>query len=176
MFVRFGASSEILYSNKPHIGTDVLMNVVYNIRKYCESLGAQINFNHRIDDINISDKKVSSIKVYDIKNDIYFERQCRQVCLSIGHSARDTFKMLDSKDIMMEPKSFAVGLRIMHPQEFINENAYGKCEYKLPTADYKVTYKSVSTGKERGVYSFCMCLADMLLMQAQRRICLQLMV
>ena len=91
MFVRFGASSEILYSNKPHIGTDVLMNVVYNIRKYCESLGAQINFNHRIDDINISDKKVSSIKVYDIKNDIYFERQCRQVCLSIGHSARDTF-------------------------------------------------------------------------------------
>ena len=157
MFVRFGDSSEILYSNKPHIGTDVLMNVVYNIRKYCESLGAQINFNHRIDDINISDKKVSSIKVYDIKNDIYFERQCRQVCLSIGHSARDTFKMLDSKDIMMEPKSFAVGLRIMHPQEFINENAYGKCEYKLPTADYKVTYKSVSTGKERGVYSFCMC-------------------
>ena len=157
MFVRFGASSEILYSNKPHIGTDVLMNVVYNIRKYCESLGAQINFNHRIDDINISDKKVSSIKVYDIKNDIYFERQCRQVCLSIGHSARDTFKMLDSKDIMMEPKSFAVGLRIMHTQEFINENAYGKCEYKLPTADYKVTYKSVSTGKERGVYSFCMC-------------------
>lgn len=65
--------------------------------------------------------------------------------------------MLNSKDIMMEPKSFAVGLRIMHPQEFINENAYGKCEYKLPTADYKVTYKSVGTGKERGVYSFCMC-------------------
>ncbi len=65
--------------------------------------------------------------------------------------------MLDSKDIMMEPKSFAVGLRIMHTQEFINENAYGKCEYKLRTADYKVTYKSVSTGKERGVYSFCMC-------------------
>ncbi|MFR4336848.1 MAG: hypothetical protein ACLT33_01165 [Lachnospira pectinoschiza] len=64
------ASSEILYSNKPHIGTDVLMNVVYNIRKYCESL-AQINFNHRIDDINISDKKVNSIKVYDIKKYIF---------------------------------------------------------------------------------------------------------
>ena len=57
----------------------------------------------------------------------------------------------------MEPKAFAVGLRIMHPQEFINNNAYGGCTYDLPAADYKVTYKSVSTGKERGVYSFCMC-------------------
>ena len=154
MFVRFGASSEILYSNKPHIGTDVLMNVVYNIRKYCESLGAQINFNHRIDDINISDKKVSSIKVYDIKNDIYFERQCRQACLSIGHSARDTFEMLEKRNINMTAKSFAVGLRLEHPQSFINYNAYGDSAYKMPAADYKVTYQ---TEASRGVYSFCMC-------------------
>ncbi len=156
-FVKFGADSDILYSNKPHIGTDVLANVVKNIREYCENLGADIHFRHRLEDINIDNNCVRSITIYDAASDKMIVRKCNNVCLAIGHSARDTFAMLNRKNIMMEPKAFAVGLRIMHPQEFINNNAYGTSTYKLPAADYKVTYKSVSTGKERGVYSFCMC-------------------
>ena len=156
-FVRFGADPDILCSNKPHIGTDVLAEVVKNIRTYCESKGADIYFRHRLDDISVVDNKITGITLYDQLSGKVVTRKCSNVCLAIGHSARDTFKMLDDKKIMMEPKAFAVGLRIMHPQEFINNNAYGDSTYNLPAADYKVTYKSVSTGKERGVYSFCMC-------------------
>lgn len=156
-FVRFGADADILCSNKPHIGTDVLAVVVKNIREYCESLGAQILFRHRLEDIELEAGGIRTVTVYDMAEDKRITRKCENVCLAIGHSARDTFEMLNSKKIIMEPKAFAVGLRIMHPQEFINNNAYGSCTYDLPAADYKVTYKSVSTGKERGVYSFCMC-------------------
>lgn len=156
-FVRFGADADILCSNKPHIGTDVLAVVVKNIREYCESLGAQILFRHRLEDIELEAGGIKAVTVYDMSADKKITRKCENVCLAIGHSARDTFEMLNSKKIIMEPKAFAVGLRIMHPQEFINNNAYGGCTYDLPAADYKVTYKSVSTGKERGVYSFCMC-------------------
>ena len=156
-FVRFGADADILCSNKPHIGTDVLAVVVKNIREYCESLGAQILFRHRLEDIELEAGGIRTVTVYDMAEDKRITRKCENVCLAIGHSARDTFEMLNSKKIIMEPKAFAVGLRIMHPQEFINNNAYGGCTYDLPAADYKVTYKSVSTGKERGVYSFCMC-------------------
>ena len=154
-FVRFGADADILCSNKPHIGTDVLAVVVKNIREYCESLGAQILFRHRLEDIELEAGGIRTVTVYDMAEDKRITRKCENVCLAIGHSARDTFEMLNSKKIIMEPKAFAVGLRIMHPQEFINNNAYGGCTYDLPAADYKVTYKSVSTGKERGVYSFC---------------------
>lgn len=156
-FVRFGADSDILSSNKPHIGTDVLAVIVKNIREYCESLGADIYFRNRLEDIDISDGKVRGITIYDSLSDRKVERKCHNVCLAIGHSARDTFEMINNKKIIMEPKAFAVGLRIMHPQDFINYNAYGDCIYDLPAADYKVTYQSLCTGKERGVYSFCMC-------------------
>ena len=150
-----GAPEEILYSSKPHIGTDRLEIVVKNIRKKIESLGGEVKLECKLTRLIVANKFVHGV-TYEHKGES-IDLETDTVIMAIGHSARDTFKMLDSKDIMMEPKSFAVGLRIMHPQEFINENAYGKCEYKLPTADYKVTYKSVSTGKERGVYSFCMC-------------------
>ena len=157
-FVRFGAPKEILYLAKPHIGTDKLCTIVKNLREYIISLGAEVHFNCRFTDFTSADNRITGVVYKENGLENRIERiESDNVILACGHSARDTFKMLDSKDIMMEPKSFAVGLRIMHPQEFINENAYGKCEYKLPTADYKVTYKSVSTGKERGVYSFCMC-------------------
>lgn len=161
-FVRFGADADILCSNKPHIGTDVLAVVVKNIREYCESLGADIYFRHKMKDIEIENKHVRSITIYDSSSGKEFTRKCKNVCLAIGHSARDTFAMLYDKKIIMEPKAFAVGLRIMHPQEFINNNAYGNNIYNLPAADYKVTYKSVCTGRERGVYSFVCVLVDML--------------
>ena len=160
-FVEFGADPSILYINKPHIGTDVLGNVVSSIRKHIIELGGEIRFNCKITDIltieENSYRAISGIKIKNVKNGEEYELACDNLCLAIGHSARDTFEMLNSKKIIMEPKAFAVGLRIMHPQEFINNNAYGGCTYDLPAADYKVTYKSVSTGKERGVYSFCMC-------------------
>ena len=156
-FIRFGASEEIGYLNKPHIGTDVLKHVMKKMREEIQSFGGEIHFSHQLTAISHRSDTCLSLTIKDLQNEQTIVVETSACILAIGHSARDTFKMLDSKDIMMEPKSFAVGLRIMHPQEFINENAYGKCEYKLPTADYKVTYKSVSTGKERGVYSFCMC-------------------
>ena len=86
-----------------------------------------------------------------------YARKCSKVCLAIGHSSRDTFEYLHSENIDMEPKPFAVGVRIEHPQEMINYNAYADAAYELPAADYKVTYKTKNTDKERGVYSFCMC-------------------
>ena len=148
-FVKFGAPEEILWESKPHIGTDILIEVVERMREEIIRLGGEFLFHSQVTDILPKENCLIVNGCHRIETDA--------AVFAVGHSARDTFKMLDSKDIMMEPKSFAVGLRIMHTQEFINENAYGKCEYKLPTADYKVTYKSVSTGKERGVYSFCMC-------------------
>ena len=162
-FVKFGAPAEILYLQKPHIGTDKLADVVKNMRLEIERLGGEVRFGVRLDSLNIKNtgngdsKKLESINVTDRFLGKAEVIECDRLILAIGHSARDTFEMLNSKKIIMEPKAFAVGLRIMHPQEFINNNAYGGCTYDLPAADYKVTYKSVSTGKERGVYSFCMC-------------------
>ena len=149
-FVSFGASEEILYSYKPHIGTDVLVNVVKNIRNEIISLGGEFRFNTCLTNINIKDNKIDSIEVNNseiINTDI--------VVLAIGHSSRDTFKMLYDNNIDMEAKSFAVGLRVIHNQDMINESQYGKkYKDKLGAAPYKLTYNA-SNG--RGVYSFCMC-------------------
>lgn len=148
IFVSCGAQEEIMYDNKPHIGTDVLQKVVVNLRNKIISMGGEIHFNSCMEDINISDNKIKSICVNGeiIETDI--------LVLAIGHSARDTFKMLYDKHILMEAKPFAVGIRIIHPQKIINENQYPINYPFLPPASYKLTYKSTSG---RGVYSFCMC-------------------
>ncbi len=158
-FVEFGADSNILYVNKPHIGTDVLAEVVKNIRNEIINLGGEINFNTKLNDAIIENNKISSIELVNTVSGEKVLRRCSCLCLALGHSARDTFEMLDKKPLIMEPKPFAVGLRIEHPQEFINYNAYAQAAYNmketgLPVADYKVTYQ---TSKKRGVYSFCMC-------------------
>lgn len=153
-FVRFGADSDILSNNKPHIGTDVLSCVIRNIREYIIECGGEVYFNSKITDIQIADGHVCAVQIMNTKDGTIHRRDCCLVCLAIGHSARDTFRMLCEKNISMKAKPFAVGLRLEHPQEFINYNAYGNCEYKMPAADYKVTY---TTSAERGVYSFCMC-------------------
>ena len=147
IFVEFGADPSILYKNKPHIGTDVLMKIVKNMRDKIISWGGTYRFSTTLTDINIDNNKIKSIVVNDneeIETDI--------LILAIGHSARDTFKMLYEKNINMSPKPFALGIRIMHPQEMINMNQYGT--NKLGSADYKLTYKA---SNNRGVYSFCMC-------------------
>ncbi|MBR3198850.1 MAG: FAD-dependent oxidoreductase [Bacilli bacterium] len=148
IFVKNGAPEEILYINKPHIGTDLLRGVIKNIRNEIIKHGGKIEYNSLLNDIEIKNKTITSIKVNNktIKTDV--------LVLAIGHSARDTFEMLLEKNINIKPKPFAIGIRIQHPQTLINKNQYGKEHTNLPNADYKLTYKAKNG---RGVYSFCMC-------------------
>ena len=149
-FVAFGAKESILYEAKPHIGTDVLSRVVKGMREEIIRLGGEVRFESQVTDICMTDNHVSGIVINGEE-----EYPCEQLVLAIGHSARDTFSMLYDRGIPMEAKSFAVGLRVEHPQEMINESQYGrKNPGNLGAAPYKVTAKT-STG--RGVYSFCMC-------------------
>ncbi len=149
-FVKFGAKESILYEAKPHIGTDVLSKVVKSMRQEIIRLGGSVRFESQMTDVHIQDGKVMGVVVNGEE-----EINCEQVVIAIGHSARDTFSMLYEKQIPMEAKSFAVGLRVEHPQEMINESQYGRKNPKdLGAAPYKVTAK---TNVDRGVYSFCMC-------------------
>lgn len=152
-FVEFGADPSILYVNKPHIGTDVLSKVVKNIREHIIMLGGEVHFGHRMDNIIIENGRLKAVEITDLTSGRSFIRTCSRVCVALGHSARDTFFMLSDKNVAMEAKAFAVGLRIEHPQSYVDYNSYGDSIYKMPAADYKVTYQ---TG-QRGVYSFCMC-------------------
>lgn len=149
-FVEFGASPEILYSAKPHVGTDVLALIVERIRNEIINLGGIVHFNSKVTDIFTDNNKVCGLEINNTQT-----MEFDTVILAIGHSARDTFTLLCNKNIPMEKKDFAIGLRVEHPQSLINEYAYGTNNLNnLPVADYKVTAKT-STG--RGVYSFCMC-------------------
>ena len=147
IFVENGADPSILYKNKPHIGTDILMKIIKNMRDKIISWGGTYRFSTTLTDIIQEDNKIKSIVV---NNDETIETDI--LILAIGHSARDTFNMLYNKKINMSSKPFAMGIRIMHPQEMINMNQYGT--NRLGSADYKLTYK---TSNGRGVYSFCMC-------------------
>lgn len=149
-FVECGAPSDILYSYKPHIGTDILTSVVRNMRNKIIEMGGEFLYNTCLTDIFITSGNVTSIEVNHQKI-----MPCSCLVLAIGHSSRDTFQMLYDKKIQMEAKPFAVGLRVEHLQDMINESQYGK-KYKdlLGSASYKLTYKATNG---RGVYSFCMC-------------------
>ena len=152
-FVKFGADEKILYLNKPHIGTDVLSNVVKNMREETIKLGAEFRFHTKMTDFCVQDNQIVSINIED-KDGKAETLPCNVLVLAIGHSARDTFQMLYQKKILMEPKSFAVGVRIEHPQKQINESQYGEYQDMLPAADYKL---AVTLENKRGVYSVCMC-------------------
>lgn len=149
VFIENGAPKEILYLSKPHIGTDILRKVIVNMRKKIISMGGEFLFNTKLTDINIIDNKVDSIIVNN-KDKI----NCEVLVLAIGHSSRDTFKMLYDKGVSMRSKNFAVGFRIEHLASMINESQYGEKYKLLPPASYKLTHQC-SDG--RGVYSFCMC-------------------
>lgn len=150
-FVKFGAPEHILYENKPHIGTDILAKVIRDMRIYMEQKGAKFFFETCMTDYRTENGSVSAVQI-DGRTWI----ETNLLILAIGHSARDTFRMLDAKgELAMEPKSFAVGFRVEHPQEDMNRRQYGDIYYKkLPAAPYKVT-ANLQSG--RGVYSFCMC-------------------
>lgn len=150
IFVENGAPNEIMYDFKPHIGTDKLREVIKNMREKITSMGGEIRFNTCLTDIIIDNNKVSKIEV---NNNEFID--CEALVLAIGHSARDTFKMLHEKGIVMQNKPFAVGVRVEHSQDMIDSSQYGE-KYKniLGPANYKLTYQ---TKEKRGVYSFCMC-------------------
>lgn len=153
--VEYGAPQEIIYDNKPHIGTDLLTGIVKNIREEIKSLGGEIRFDTKLIDIeNISENK-KRIKFINTKTKKQESIVCENIILALGHSARDTFKLLKELGVYMEPKSFALGIRVSHSQHLIDVSQYGEREADfLSPAPYKLTFKS-SLG--RGVYSFCMC-------------------
>ena len=155
LFVEYGAPEDILYVNKPHIGTDVLKQVVKNLRSAMEEMGAEYFFETTFLRPVSRDGKVrgAEIQTKDGKTELL---DTEQIVLCTGHSARDTFRNLHNVGIVMESKAFAVGYRVQHLQSRINLSQYGDGFEKkgLPAADYKLTTR-VSSG--RGVYSFCMC-------------------
>ena len=147
-FVKFGAPSAILYDGKPHIGTDILSQVIKNMRQEIISLGGEFYFESKIDDFVIENNELKGLMC---KGQFV---AASDAILAVGHSARDTFYTLKDRNIYMEAKDFAVGFRIEHPQAMISESMYGKAYTELPPAPYKLT-SNLSNG--RGVYSFCMC-------------------
>lgn len=146
-FVRFGAPEEIMWEQKPHIGTDILISVVESMRREIQRLGGEFSFRSMVTDI------LPGENCLVINNEEKIETDA--AVLAIGHSARDTFSMLYDRGFSMEPKSFAVGVRVEHPQRMIDAAAYGREERgELGAAAYKLTEK-LENG--RGVYTFCMC-------------------
>ncbi len=149
-FVEMGAPEEILYLNKPHIGTDLLRTVVCNLRKEIETLGGEVRFRAKVTDLFLKNNVLTGVEVN------HKERlDANLVVLATGHSARDTFEMLSEKPLIMGPKAFAVGVRMEHPQKMMDVSQYGRERgTDLPAADYKVT-RNLENG--RGVYYFCLC-------------------
>jgi uncharacterized FAD-dependent dehydrogenase len=146
-FYKFGAPKEITYLSHPHIGTDNLIKILKNIREYVESKGGKYHFNTKLININ----KENDVYLLETNNQ-QFSTDC--LVLAIGHSARDTYKMLLDKNITMNRKNFSVGVRIEHKQKMINESQYGNItKLNLPPAEYKLAYHN----DERSCYTFCMC-------------------
>ncbi len=146
-FVKFGAREDILFDAKPHIGTDVLLNVVQNLRRRVVELGGEVRFSTQLTGIITENGKVTGI------NTNQGPLECDALILAIGHSARDTFESLHSLGVPMEPKPFAMGVRIEHPQTLIDRAQYGSDGFPLPPADYKL----VRHLENETVYTFCMC-------------------
>ena len=153
-----GADPSITYVNKPHVGTDVLSRVVKTIRQEIIRLGGEIRFGCKLTDFSEAGGRLISVTVSQREEGGFYREEtipAQAVVLAIGHSARDTFRMLSEKSLDLQAKAFAVGLRIQHPQKQINFSQYGMEEPgSLGAASYKLT-KQTSSG--RGIYSFCMC-------------------
>lgn len=150
-FVKAGAPDEILYINKPHIGTFRLTGMVEQMRQDMIALGAEVRFQQKVTDLLIEDGQLTGVALESGE-----QLHSRHVVLALGHSARDTFRMLHAKGVYMEAKPFSVGFRIEHPQTLIDKARLGKYagHPKLGAADYKLVYHAKNG---RSVYSFCMC-------------------
>ena len=147
-FVKHGAPEDILYKSKPHIGTDRLRGVVKSMREEIINAGGEIRFRSCLTGIKSENGKISEIEINHSDT-----ISCSSLILAIGHSSRDTYKMLAQAGVSLEAKPFAAGVRIEHSQRMIDRAQYGSADLGLPPADYRLVYN----GKERSCYSFCMC-------------------
>jgi len=150
-FVAADAPPEILYVSKPHIGTFRLVKMIEQMRAQIESLGGEFRFESRVDDIEIDDGQVRGVRLAGGEF-----IASRHVALAVGHSARDTFRMLHARGVFIEPKPFSLGFRIEHPQSLIDRARFGPSAGHpvLGAADYKLVHHAANG---RSVYSFCMC-------------------
>lgn len=154
-FIELGAQKEIMWDYKPHIGTDILKVVTKNLREKIIQLGGRFYFDTLVENIIIKDNKVVGIDTnsYGKKDKVEIDH----LVLAIGHSARDTYRMLHKNKVFMENKPFAMGTRIEHPRKTIDKMQYGKFanHENLEAATYSMTYNNKS--ENRGIFSFCMC-------------------
>lgn len=152
-FARFGAPEEILYLNKPHIGSDKLYSVLKNIRAYIQERGGKYLFNTQFIGFAAQEGRLAALTLKNVATGEESELEVDCAVLAVGHSARDTFEMLAANSINMTARDFAIGVRIEHLASEIGLAQYGKSYKLLPTADYKL----VSHAHERTVFTFCMC-------------------
>lgn len=143
-----GAHEDILFDAKPHVGTDVLIGMVQNIRNRIISLGGQVRFNAQVTGISRENGRLTGLQINGAEH-----LACDHCIFAIGHSARDTFELLHREGISMDAKPFAMGVRIEHPQSVVNLSQYGKLDPTLPPADYKL----VKHLDKKTAYTFCMC-------------------
>lgn len=164
--VAAGAPEDILFWNKPHIGTDRLIGVIAGLRRRIASFGGEIRFESKVDDILVEKNEIRGV-VLDTGETI----PSRCVILAIGHSARDTFEMLSARGVALEPKPFSIGLRIEHPQKMIDAAQYGRFagHPRLGAADYRLIHHC-SNG--RPAYTFCMCPGGQVIAAASEAGCL----
>ncbi len=152
VFHEHGAPESILYDAKPHIGTDILINVVQGIRKSIIDNGGEVRFNSKLTGLVIENSTLRAVKVTDREGEYVLD--CSQLILAIGHSARDTFEMLERSGVPMEAKPFSMGARIEHKQSGIDRAQYGESAAGLPAADYSL---NVHLPDGTSAYTFCMC-------------------
>ena len=155
-FVKAGAPEEILYVSKPHIGTFRLVSMIIKMRAEIEALGGEIRFQQKVSDLLIEDGPDGSKHIRGLTLESGEQIRADQVVLALGHSARDTFQMLQARGVYMEAKPFSIGYRIEHPQSLIDAARFGPNAGNeiLGAADYKLVHHAKNG---RSVYSFCMC-------------------
>ena len=151
-FVRHGAPEDILWQQKPHVGTDLLRTVVRSIRQELIDLGCDVRFGHQLSGLELRNGALQALRVSAPEGD--YRLDCDALILSPGHSARDTFRMLFDAGVPMEAKPFAIGCRIEHEQALISQAQYGPVWEKLPPADYKL---SCHLPSGRSAFTFCVC-------------------
>ncbi len=156
-FIECGAQEEIFWNYKPHIGTDVLRVVVKNLREKIKVLGGKFYFNSLVEDIEVKNNEIKALKILEVGSQKRYTYDIDKVIFAIGHSSRDTYKMLYSKGITMENKPFAIGVRIEHLRKDIDKMQYGEAVSNplLEAATYNMAFNNKK--ETRGTFSFCMC-------------------
>ncbi|MDE7400754.1 MAG: FAD-dependent oxidoreductase, partial [Clostridia bacterium] len=153
LFVKFGAPEDVAYLNKPHVGSDRLYGVLRNLRAFVTENGGSYMFDTKLIGVVQADGKLTSLQLENVKSGKTEELKVDCAVLAVGHSARDTYEMLDKSGVFMEARDFAVGVRVEHLARSIGLAQYGENYKLLPTADYQL----VSHAHERTVFTFCMC-------------------